>query len=1066
MKKTSLILFALLAAVVVGFAQSQYVNPFVGTDEHGHTYPGAIVPFGAVQLSPDTRLDGWDGCSGYHYSDSRIYGFSHTHLSGTGCSDYGDILVTPFVGEPSIVNEKYALAFSHGKEKAEPGYYSVSFDNGITAEMTAATYVGVHRYTFPKDGKHGIIVDLQHRDKTLECFMTLKANDLIGFRRSEAWNPDQYCAFSLKTSVPPTEVVYYKDDKPVNVKEVNGTNCKAVLYFPEKAKEVVVKVAISAVDIEGAVNNQTEVRDFDFDKVRKNATELWNKELGKIKVSSKNEEYLKTFYTALYHCFTSPYLYSDLDSRYRGEDHKIHKTDKGHKMYTVFSLWDTYRALHPLLNIIDQKRTSDFLYTFLNQYRQSGYLPMWELSAHETWCMIGYHAVPVIWDAYVKGMHDYDAKEMLQAMITTANLNKLGRPEYAKYGFVPGDMENESVSKTLEYAYDDWCIAMFAKAIGDSKVYNEYICRAQSYKNLLDPVGFMRGRMNGGFVTPFKPTEVNNFYTEANCWQYTTYVPHDFNTYIDLIGGPKPMEVFLNRLFNSSSEMSGRVQVDITGVIGQYAHGNEPSHHAAYLYNFVGRPDRTQELVKKILTELYNPKPAGLCGNEDCGQMSAWYVFSAMGFYPVCPGSNQYVIGYPLFDKVEIRLENGKTLTISRDVDKPYIQSATLDGKPLTRSYLTYEEISNGGLLAFTMGDNPSTTWGKGRGNLPVTRIQSLESIVPVPVFSTDKVSVDSKTLVSLSIPKVSNDMNRKLKNTKAEVNDKQKISQEGKKDMIDTQKSLDNQRKGSVEIQQRPLEIQKISDNPQKGSDNLKKGSDNPQKGSGDMKKGSFAVQKDSEMSRVQLAPGGTYEIYYTTDGRNPSPKTGIHYTEPIVVDKDMTIKAIAVDERGRCSQVAEAHYTLFKRDKDITYITKPDPQYYSGGDAGLIDNLRGKVNYRIGGWQGFLSDCEVIIDLRENKSITTVGAGVLEYISSWILFPKGMEVSVSTDGKTYKPFGTITARSEKNEEPRILDLEVAGKAKARYVKVKIKNYGLLPEWHISAGDQSWLFVDEVWVK
>ena len=1044
MKKLTILLI-LVATAMLGFAQSQYVNPFVGTDEHGHTYPGAIVPFGAVQLSPDTRLDGWDGCSGYHYSDNRIYGFSHTHLSGTGCSDYGDILVTPFVGDPSVINEKYALTFSHDKEKAEPGYYSVRFDNGITAELTSATYVGVHRYTFPKDGKHGIIVDLQHRDKTLECFMTLKANDLIGFRRSEAWNPDQYCAFSLKTSVPPTEVVYFKDDKPVNIKEVNGTNCKAVLFFPEKTKEVVVKVAISAVDIEGAVNNQTEVRDFDFDKVHKNAMELWNKELGKIKVNSKNEEYLKTFYTALYHCFTSPYLYSDLDGRYRGEDHKIHKTDKDHKMYTVFSLWDTYRALHPLLNIIDRKRTGDFLYTFLNQYRQSGYLPMWELSAHETWCMIGYHAVPVIWDAYVKGLHDYDAREMLNAMITTANLNKLGRPEYAKYGFVPGDKENESVSKTLEYAYDDWCIAMFAKSIGDSKVYNEYIRRAQSYKNLLDPVGFMRGRMNGGFVTPFKPTEVNNFYTEANCWQYTTYVPHDFNTYIDLMGGPKPMEAFLNRLFNSSSEMSGRVQVDITGVIGQYAHGNEPSHHAAYLYNFVGRPDRTQELVKKILTELYNSKPAGLCGNEDCGQMSAWYVFSSLGFYPVCPGSNEYVIGYPLFDKAEMQLENGKTLTITRDVDKPYIQSATLNGKPLTRSYLTYEEIANGGALAFTMGDNPSTAWGKGRGNLPVTRIQPMESIVPVPVFSTDKLTIETKTLVSLSIPKVSNETRKKVSDTKEkELLEKQKMSSEGKKE-VDLRKNAVDPKKGSLDTRQNPSEERKSSV---------------------DLNKGSLEMQKNSAVSRIQVAPSGTYVIYYTTDGRDPSPKTGIRYTEPIVVDREMTIKAIAVDEKGQASKVAEAHYVQYKRDKDITYITKPDPQYYSGGDVGLIDNLRGKVNYMIGGWQGFLSDCEVVIDLRENKPITTVGAGVLENINAWIFFPQGMEVSVSTDGKTYMPFGTAKARSEKNEEVRVLDLEVKGKAKARYVKIKIKNYGLLPEWHISAGNQAWLFVDELWVK
>ena len=1028
MKKLT-ILLVLIATAAMGFAQSKYVNPLVGTDEHGHTFPGAILPFGAIQLSPDTRLEGWDGCSGYHYSDNRIYGFSHTHLSGTGCSDYGDILVTPFVGAPSVINEEYALSFSHDKETAEPGYYSVKFENGIQAEMTAANYVGIHRYTFPKGKKHGVIVDLQHRDKTLESYMILKANDLVGFRRSEAWNDDQYCAFSLKTSVPAESVVFYVDDKPVNIKEIKGTNCKAVLYFPDNVKEVVVKVAISAVDIDGAINNQTEVQDFNFDKARKNAMEVWDKELGKITVSSKNEEYLRTFYTALYHCFTSPYLYSDLDGRYRGEDNKIHKTDKGHDVYTVFSLWDTYRALHPLLNIIDQKRTGDFLYTFLNHFRQAGYLPMWELSSFETWCMIGYHAVPVVWDAYMKGIRDYDVKEMLKAMIVTANLDKLGRPEYAKYGFVPGDMENESVSKTLEYAYDDWCIAMFAQAIGDKDVYKEYIQRAQSYKNIVDQNGFMHGRMNGGFATPFSPREVNNFYTEANCWQYTTYVPQDFNTYIDMMGGPKKMELFLDKLFNSTSTMSGRVQSDITGVIGQYAHGNEPSHHAAYLYNYVGRPDKTQTLVKKIMTGLYTSKPDGLCGNEDCGQMSAWYVFSALGFYPVCPGSNQYVIGYPLFDKVELKLENGKTLTISRKEDKPFVQSVMLNGNPLTRSYLTYEEIANGGVIEFVMGDNPSSTWGVMKEDMPVSRIELSDRIVPVPIFSTDKVSFRDKTRIAMGVPRVMDDKLNAMESIKS---------------------------KGEA----KSLEMRKDS----KGSDELRKGSLELQKGPAELKNGSPESVKKSSLT-LKDATGG-YEIYYTIDGTMPTPKTGIHYAEPITVDKDITLKAIAVDVKGRTSQVAEAHYVRYVRDKDITYVTKPDNQYYAGGNEGLIDNSRGKVNYRIGGWQGFTTDCELIIDLREVKKITTVGVGCLEEQRAWIFYPSSMEVLVSEDGKNYKPFKNVTLASERTEGAHIQDLEVKGKANARYVKIIVKNYGKLPEWHLSAGEQAWLFVDEVWVK
>jgi len=1001
MKKLTTLLIAIFA-VTTSFAQSQYVNPFVGTAEHGHTYPGAILPFGAIQLSPDTRLEGWDGCSAYHYSDSRIYGFSHTHLSGTGCEDYGDILVTPFMGEPSVINEQYALAFSHKNEQAEPGYYSVKFDNGIKAEMTTANYVGVHRYTFPEEGKHGIIVDLQHRDKTLESHITLKANDLVGFRRSEAWNDDQYCAFSLKTSVPAETIVYYVDDKPVNVKEIKGTNCKAVLYFPEKVKEVVVKVAISAVDENGAINNQTEVKDFNFEKVRKSATEIWNKELGKINVSSDKDEYLKVFYTALYHCFTSPYLYSDLDGRYRGQDQKIHKVEGNRKIYTVFSLWDTYRTLHPLLNIIDQKRSNDFMYTFINQFRQSGYLPMWELSSYETWCMIGYHAVPVVLDAYTKGIKDFPLEEMLEAMVTTANLKKLGRPEYVKYGFVPGEMENESVSKTLEYAYDDWCIAMFAKAIGNEKVHEEYIRRAQSYKNIMDARGFMHGKMNGGFVTPFNPREVNNFFTEANCWQYTTYVPHDFSTYIELMGGAKETELFLDKLFNSSSEMAGRDQADITGVIGQYAHGNEPSHHAAYLYNYVGKPQKTQELVKRILTTLYSSKPDGLCGNEDCGQMSAWYVMSSLGFYPVCPGSNEYVIGYPLFNKASVHLENGKTLSIVKNNDKPYIQSVKLNGKPLERSYITYEEISNGALIEFFMGDKPSN-WATTAGNIPVAKIDPKYNIIPVPVFSTDKVSFQDKTKIAIFMP---------------EVNNKIELRKDQKADAKEVK----------LKAESKP--------------------------------------ERPNEMKRFVAVDNTDYAIYYTLDGRDPSPKTGIHYTEPFLIDKDVTVKAIAVNAKGRTSKVAQAHYVRYTRDKDITYITRPDPQYFAGGEAGLVDNLRGKDNYRIGGWQGFTTNCELVIDLREVKSVSRVGAGCLEEQRAWIFYPTEIEVFVSDDGKDYKRFGSQSFKVERSDGAHIMDMEVKGNAKARYVKIVIKNYGKLPEWHLSAGQQAWLFVDEVWVR
>ncbi|MBO7629731.1 MAG: GH92 family glycosyl hydrolase, partial [Bacteroidales bacterium] len=538
---------------------------------------------------------------------------------------------------------------------------------------------------------------------------------------------------------------------------------------------------------------------------------------------------------------------------------------------------------------------------------------------------------------------------------------------------------------------------------------------------------------NGGFVTPFKPSEVNNFYTEANCWQYTTYVPHDFNTYIKMMGGPADMERFLDKLFNSSSEMSGRQQVDITGVIGQYAHGNEPSHHAAYLYNFVGKPDKTQSLVRKILTELYTSKPDGLCGNEDCGQMSAWYVFSSLGFYPVCPGNNQYVIGYPLFDKATVQLENGKALTITKNNDKPYIQSVTLNGTPLERSYITYEEIAGGGTLSFTMGDTPSETWGRKYNQRPETMVEPKMNIVPVPVFSTDKVSFRDMTRVALGIPKVESDLSKK---DAARRKDDAKKIEVGKTDM----KKADV---GKAEIGKAEL-------------------------GKAELGKAETKVAAKQARENIQAisAEGSEFTIFYTTDGSNPSPKTGTRYTGPIMVDKDMTIKAVAVDIKGRMGQVAEAHYVRYTRDKDITYITKPDPQYFAGGNEGLVDNQRGKVNYRIGGWQGFTTDCELVIDLREEKKITAVGAGCLEEQRAWIFFPQGMEVLVSTDGKDYKSFGKMKVNEARTETANIQDLEVKGKANARYVKIIIKNYGKMPEWHLSAGEQAWLFVDEVWVK
>ena len=968
------IFFSVLLVAMAGvcLAQSEYVNPFVGTAEHGHTFPGAIVPFGAVQVSPDTRLDGWDGCSGYHYSDNRIYGFSHTHLSGTGCSDYGDVLVMPFVGNPSIDPKKYSSVFAHPKEQASPGFYSVRLNNGVLAELTAGRYVAMHRYTFQKNGRRGIIIDLTHRDKVLASSIATLGNEIVGYRRSEAWNPDQYCAFSIVASEKIQKVEYYKDGKLVAGDEISGENCKAIVYFADNISSLTIKVAVSAVDVEGARNNQNEIKGFKFDAQKDAAKALWDNELGKIKVEAKNAEYLKVFYTALYHCFTSPYLYSDLDGRYRGQDGQIHRVENNHPIYTVFSLWDTYRALHPLLNIIDKKRSNDFLYTFLQHYRQGGMLPVWELSAYETWCMIGYHSAPVVLDAFVKDMHPYDANEMLEAMAHSARLDMLGRPEMAKYGYVPSDADNESVSKTLEYAYDDWCIAQFAKAIGNTAVYEEFINRSQNYKNLMDPDGFMHAKANGGFTSPFDPTEVNNNYTEANCWQYSTYVPHDMTNYIRLMGGDEAFEVFLDSLFYGDSRMTGRDQSDITGVIGQYAHGNEPSHHAAYLYNYIGKPWKTQDLTRKIMTELYSSKPAGLCGNEDCGQMSAWYVFSAMGFYPVCPGSNQYVIGYPLLDKVEMSLENGKKFVVTKDKDLPYIQSVVLNGKELKSSFLTYSQINNGGTLEFKMGNAPSAEWGVGNQNKPQSAVSP--SVTMVPFFSTDALTFGESITVDINLYE-----------------------------------------RGYI---------------------------------------------------NAATSPSVT-EIYYTVNGAEPTPLSGVRYSGPLTFTETTTLKAIAYNAKTGASKVVEATYVKVNNDMKLNYVTPPAPQYYAGGDGGLVDGLRGKENWRIGRWQGFPGDFEAVVDLSSRKDVHSVALGCLEDVKPWIFFPSKVEVFISDNGEDYSLFGVAEGiGSEKSDEAKTHAFTVNGAAKGRYLRVKAYSYGKLPEWHVSAGQQSWMFIDEIEVK
>jgi predicted alpha-1,2-mannosidase len=608
-----------------------------------------------------------------------------------------------------------------------------------------------------------VIFDLKHRDKVLESGINVSgADEAEGFRVSRAWASKQMIYFVAKFSKPFKSYALYSGDQELSgLNEVNGDNIKALFTFTSASDEqILVKVGISGVSIEGARKNlEAGIQGWDFDSVRDRASDAWNHELGRITVENGSPDQQVVFYTALYHTMLQPNIYSDVDGEYRGRDLKIHKTE-GSDYYTVFSLWDTYRAANPLYTIIEPKRVNDFVNTFLRQFDEGGMLPVWELSGNETGCMIGYHAVSVIADAWLKGIRGFDGEKAFQAMKHSAEQDNLGLKYYKTKGYIPADREGESVSKTLEYAYDDWCIAMMAKSLGKSDDYRNYMIRAQNYKNLFDPItGFMRAKSNETWFTPFDPAEVNFNYTEANAWQYSFYVPQDLSGLMRLMGGRDNFALKLDDLFAAASKTTGRDQADITGLIGQYAHGNEPSHHMAYLYDYAGTPWKTQELVHRICADFYRNSPEGLIGNEDCGQMSAWYVFSAMGFYPVTPGSGIYAFGTPAFPKVVIALENGKTFTV-RAVNISdrnfYIQSASLNGKPFTKCFISHDEILKGGELSFNMGPQPNKAWGVVYGGFPDSYISEF-TITPVPsIHQGSRTFIDS-TVVGLCCPGVVN---------------------------------------------------------------------------------------------------------------------------------------------------------------------------------------------------------------------------------------------------------------------------------------------------------------------
>ena len=740
-KKLTLLLLALAALGCSPRSADpvDYVNPFIGTGFHGHTYPGATTPFGMVQLSPDTRSGNWDACAGYHYSDTTIDGFSHTHLSGTGCADLADILFHPTTREIVIHDGECVLQpyfFSHDDERASCGYYAVTLpDVNIGVELTAAPRTGVHRYTFAGKGPRQVIVDLLHtitEEKIDLCELRRTApGELAGMRRTQGWVPDQYVFFAARFSEPFADVQLLGDKQ-------------AVLTFAPDVRTLTIAVGLSSVSVENArMNSLAEVPELDFDAVHARAVGQWRKALGDIVVEGGSRDEMTNFYTAQYHTKLTPNLMSDVNGEYRRHDQTVARMPEGESYYSTFSLWDTFRAWNPLQTLVDTALVNDMIRSMLDMYDSTGELPIWPLASGETGTMIGYHAVSVIADAYLKGIRGYDADKALEAMIRSSNINKKGSDYYTAQGYIPSNIKRESVSCTLEYAYDDWAIARMAQAMGRDDIFGEYARRALNYVNVFDgSTCFFRGRQSdGNWSAPFEEFATGRDYTEATPWHYRFFVPHDVNGLIQLFGSREAFIREMDRLFTLESDEMQLDVSDVTGLMGQYAHGNEPSHHMAYLYNYVGQPWKTQELTRRLLHEMYAPTPEGIIGNEDCGQMSAWYVFSSLGFYPVCPGSNEFALTAPQFPKAVVRLANGRTLTVTADNPRRsvYIASVTLDGKPIDRNYITYDELMQGGELHFALRPRPD--YERGTDDAAAPHSLTRGEVVSIP-YTTQNVSL------------------------------------------------------------------------------------------------------------------------------------------------------------------------------------------------------------------------------------------------------------------------------------------------------------------------------------
>ena len=1000
----SIIFFTGFVTIISQTDYTKFVNPFIGTAEHGHTYPGASMPFGMVQLSPDTGTEGWDWCSGYHASDNSIIGFSHTHLSGTGVADYGDILFMPFTGDVKFnpgskenPDEGYRSRFS--KEKASPGYYSAFLDDyKIDVELTTTKRSGLHKYIFQKRENANILVDLSHgiEDAVVESYINIiDENKIEGYRTSSGWAKKHTIYFYAEFSKNINEFIISLNDKRISEKSAKGKSVKVSLQFNSLSNQkLLTRIGISHVSLEGAKKNlKAEISHWDFEKIRNDAKEKWNELLSRIEVEGGTKEQKITYYTSLYHTFLAPNLFSDVDHKYMGMDGKVKIAD-GFNMYTIFSLWDTFRALHPLLTIVDEKLTVDLIKSLIAKSEESGELPVWELAANETWTMIGYHSIPVIVDAYMKGIRNFDIEKAYKAMVNSAMKDKRGLDYYKNMGFIPMDKSHDAVSSTLEYAYDDWCIATMAKELGKEKDYKYFMKRAKNYENVFDKeTKFMRGRFNSGAwkkdFDPIQPSYLGSGeFTEGNSWQYTWFVPQDVNGLIKLMGGDKLFKEKLDALFTTEVDKEKyQMPSDVTGLIGQYAQGNEPSHHISYLYNYCGYPWQTQFYTRKIMDEFFNSERDGLCGNEDCGQMSAWYGLSALGFYPVSPGSNEYAIGSPLFDKITIHLANGKDFKITaknNSADNKYIQSAKLNNEEYKKTFFTHKDILNGSTIEYVMDKEPNKSFGVNESDRPNSKIRS--EFTPI-VY--DKYFMPTvEPYKSLFANSISVKIDALLKDTEIRYT-------------IDGSEPTGKSAKFDKPIIQYD----------------------------------SFTLK--AKVFGDKLLPSNTLIKTFT--------KTIVHDKINPFFNKDGIIYP-------KISDNSKFHPNYSAGGKN-------------GIIDGKIASLDYKDSYWQG-YEG--NDCDIQIDFGKVIDINKITVNFLDKQGSWIFLPKKVTVSFSEDGVNFSEPHVVCKNqiidSSVNEIKTFV--KELRKVRTRYVKFYAENIGICPSYHKAAGGKAWFFVDEIIIE